>query len=653
MTPLLLASVVDVTIIMTLALLASAALRRSSAAMRHTVLAAAIIAAVLAPALEHFLPRLPVLHWGDAAPAVSSGAIVSAVAVPAASVTAAFPQSPPAIPWAMLLVAVWSLGALVTLGGLLIGLMRLARVTAGGSPVREGRWRELADALSQAHAMRQRVVILQSDDPAILITCGLWRPTIVLPAGADQWTDERRRIVLDHELAHIRRHDGAMQLGGELVRVMHWFNPLVWMACRRLRQESECACDDVVLSSGIEAAEYATHLLDVATLVAHRHQAWASAPAIAHPSTLERRIAAMLNPQRNRRLLTRRAWASVVLASIAVIVPLAAASIAPADSPAPLAATTRDVTLAVLPPALVDTPVPAAQPGSKASRPRAKVPAAAAAPPVTAAARESSPAVAPALMPPAPTGAAAQSAPGTMTGVVLDQSGAVLPGATVVLTDTELNTSRTIASDTSGRFTFRNLQSASYVIAVSLPGFATVTALAPVAPGGNITRVLMLPVGTLEEAIMVTCAGSPLAAGPVSTGPGARRTADRRVGERESIRNGWTRLIQTILPVLSAQQAFAPAPVRVGGNVRPPRKLMDVRPQCPASLPAASATVSLVGRIDPDGVMKELRPISLESPGELIQSALDAVRQWRYSPTLLNGQPVNVSIVIQVGYGVR
>ena len=111
--------------------------------------------------------------------------------------------------------------------------------------------------------------------------------------------------------------------------------------------------------------------------------------------------------------------------------------------------------------------------------------------------------------------------------------------------------------------------------------------------------------------------------------------------------------MQAIMPVLSAQQAFASLPVRVGGNVRPPRKVMDVKPDCPASLPAASATVSLVGRLDSEGLLKDLRPISVESPAELVQSALDAVRQWKYTPTLLNGQPVNVSIVIQVGYGVR
>ena len=649
-----LATIVDVTIILTLALLAGVALKRASAAVRHTVLAAAIVAAVLAPALELFLPQLPVIHWGDAVPAVSSGPILSSVAAPAGSVTTVLPQPRPAIPWTMLLVAAWSLGALGTLGGLLIGLRRLARLTASSSPVREGRWRELADTLSQAHAMRRSVIILQSDDPALLVTCGLWRPKIILPAGADQWTDERRRIVLDHEMAHIRRRDGTMQLVGELLRAMHWFNPLVWMACRRLRQESECACDDVVLSSGIEPAEYATHLLDVATHVAHGHQAWASAPAIAHPSTLERRIAAMLNQQRNRRPLTRRSWATAVLASVAVIVPLAAASIAPADSPTAVSATASDVALVPALSAPVDAPRSTVVQRDASSRRSATPATLPTRPRLTAGRRDPSPIAVPPLTHTVSTAAVDPSDPGVATGLVLDQSGAVLPGATVVITDTEWRRTRTTQSDGIGRFTFANLQPANYVIAVSLPGFATVTALAPVGSGGNVTRVITLPVGALEEAIMVTCAATPVAARPARTGQAvARHIPNPRGGEGVSLRVGWMRLMQAIVPVLSAQQPFPQPPVRVGGNVRPPRKVTDVKPDCPSSLPAANATVSLVGRVDSDGVMKDLRPISVESPAELVQSALDAVRQWKYTPTLLNGQPVNVSIVIQVGYGAR
>src|SRR5206468_3458320 len=87
------------------------------------------------------------------------------------------------------------------------------------------------------------------------------------------WTDERARIVLSHEIAHIRRGDWLAQMLGEVLRAIHWFNPLVWIVCRRLRQESEHACDDAVLGSGVAAADYASHLLDLARTVNAASQA--------------------------------------------------------------------------------------------------------------------------------------------------------------------------------------------------------------------------------------------------------------------------------------------------------------------------------------------------------------------------------------------
>ena len=109
------------------------------------------------------------------------------------------------------------------------------------------------------------------------------------------------------KLAHIARRDWALQIAAETVRAVYWFNPLIWIACRRLRDESEQACDDTVLRRGIDAADYASHLLAVARQVLTADRGWASAPAVANASTLERRIAAMLNASRNREPLTRPA----------------------------------------------------------------------------------------------------------------------------------------------------------------------------------------------------------------------------------------------------------------------------------------------------------------------------------------------------------
>ena len=78
------------------------------------------------------------------------------------------------------------------------------------------------------------------------------------------WPRERIGIVLRHELAHVQRGDWAVQVAAELLKSVYWFNPVLWVVGRRLRLESEHACDDAVMNSGIEASSYASHLVDLA-----------------------------------------------------------------------------------------------------------------------------------------------------------------------------------------------------------------------------------------------------------------------------------------------------------------------------------------------------------------------------------------------------
>ena len=82
------------------------------------------------------------------------------------------------------------------------------------------------------------------------IACGVIRPTVVLPAAADDWPDDRVRVVLLHELAHVRRRDCLTQAVADAACAVFWFNPLAWMAVRELRRERERACDDMVLAAG-------------------------------------------------------------------------------------------------------------------------------------------------------------------------------------------------------------------------------------------------------------------------------------------------------------------------------------------------------------------------------------------------------------------
>ena len=109
-------------------------------------------------------------------------------------------------------------------------------------------------------------------------------------------------------------------------------------------------------------------------------------------------------------------------------------------------------------------------------------------------------------------------------------------------------------------------------------------------------------------------------------------------------------------PVMMAFAAAAPpppppvAPVRVGGNIKQPTKTKDVRPVYPAIAQSArvQGVVIVEAVIGPDGRVtdaKILRSIPL-----LDQAALDAVRQWEFTPTLLNGVPVPVIMTVTVNF---
>ena len=132
-----------------------------------------------------------------------------------------------------------------------------------------------------------------SDQVEMAFAFDAFTPTIILPASAEEWSDDRRRAVLLHELAHIRRRDLIGHVIAGVACAVYWFNPFVWAAARRLRVESELASDDVVLESGVRPSDYAQHLLDLVTSVGQG--APTVALAMARPREFEGRLVAILD----------------------------------------------------------------------------------------------------------------------------------------------------------------------------------------------------------------------------------------------------------------------------------------------------------------------------------------------------------------------
>ena len=304
LTALLVESTLKVSLVMLAALVAVACLRRRSAALRHWILSAAIVAAMAAPLLGLDMPSWHIPLDALPRPQLLAATVpAAAIIVPPPSVEGAKGSHPASgaslAATAAAIETTWIAGTAVSLLFLIIGLGRLAWVASSARRVTGGRWAYLAAEVARDYGLRRPVVILQSDHPALLVTWGFVQPKVILPRTAQDWTDARIRVVLSHELAHIRRGDWLIQMLAEIARAGFWFNPVMWIACRRLRQESEQAADDVVLHAGVDGSEYAAHLLDLARAFS-RHRPWMPAPAIARPSSLERRVRAMLNVRIDR-----------------------------------------------------------------------------------------------------------------------------------------------------------------------------------------------------------------------------------------------------------------------------------------------------------------------------------------------------------------
>jgi beta-lactamase regulating signal transducer with metallopeptidase domain len=348
------------TLLLLAALALNLALRGRAAAVRHLVWSAALAGLLLLPLLGMAVPgwSIPGLAWGgnaavSADPAAAAAHVFAELDAPApASLpdanlapAAGMPPLPPEVAsavaaavapprsaeaplaasgWARWLLAVWAAGALGVLGWLAVGYLRMMRLVRGTVRVTEPEWLQRVSVLADALGIRRPVTLLHGDHGMMPVTCGIVWPVILIPPAAEEWSPERRRAVLLHELAHIRRQDCLTQLLAQLCCAVFWFHPVVWFAARQMRIERERACDDVVLRFGTRASDYAVFLLEVARGFRGSPLSAPAVVSMARPSQLEGRLLAVLDARRPRTVPSGRLYAVAAAAALGVVVPLAA-----------------------------------------------------------------------------------------------------------------------------------------------------------------------------------------------------------------------------------------------------------------------------------------------------------------------------------------
>jgi beta-lactamase regulating signal transducer with metallopeptidase domain len=228
--------------------------------------------------------------------------------------------------WLRAVGIVWLLGALAILARFVAGTLAVSRLARRSERVDDGRWLSLTQRIAMRVGVARPMTLLRSARFDVPVTWGIVYPVVLLPDDADEWSDERRRYVLVHEMAHVKRVDAFTQLVAQLTLAAFWFNPFVWLAAHRMRVEREHACDDYVLREGTPASTYAADLLAMVRSLGTtgRAQPAFAALAMARPDELETRMQAILDPAQDRASLSSRSTLGLAFCSMLLLVPLAA-----------------------------------------------------------------------------------------------------------------------------------------------------------------------------------------------------------------------------------------------------------------------------------------------------------------------------------------
>ena len=219
---------------------------------------------------------------------------------------------------------------------------------------------------------------------------------------------------------------------------------------------------------------------------------------------------------------------------------------------------------------------------------------------------------------------AAQSGFASLTGRATDEHGRGVQGVTLSLANEVRQSKYEVKSNADGDFEFVGLPAGEYIFGARAIGFQDVKEAISVG-GKNLQRNVSLKLGTLQETIILKFAPDTEQDQPVRDTPDIGQT------------------------VTAAKKECAVVPT--GGRIVPPRKIRDAYPYYPSSLRGiwTEGTVQMEALIGVDGHVADVRVIGDAQP-DLAHSAVAAVREWRYTETMLNCTPVEVTMAVTVNF---
>jgi len=280
------------TLVIALASLLAFVFRRSSAAYRSAIWSTALGSLILLPLLSLVIPSWEIAQVEMTAPdkpnveAAGPAAPASSRNSPSPTVGGVTNAGEPAGAGteviggagrqsyfsfgakylSVIFIAIWLSGLAFLLSRLTVHAGRVRKICREASDNDDA---DVSDVIAEAISnlgIHRPVRVAWSEDTSMPFSCGLWKPTVILPTSGRLWPRDRKRAVLLHELAHVVRWDYMWHLLIQLACALHWPNPAVWHAERRNALERERACDDYALRFGTPSDVYASELLQIARL---------------------------------------------------------------------------------------------------------------------------------------------------------------------------------------------------------------------------------------------------------------------------------------------------------------------------------------------------------------------------------------------------
>ena len=220
--------------------------------------------------------------------------------------------------------------------------------------------------------------------------------------------------------------------------------------------------------------------------------------------------------------------------------------------------------------------------------------------------------------------AAAQSGFVSFTGRVTDEQDRGVGGVAVTLANDARQAKYEVKTFGDGRFEFVGLPAGQYKFEVVGPGFRSIKEDLTIG-NQNVQRDFKMRIGMLQETVTLRFNPSETGKEPVNDAPGVGRSVE------------------------PAKWECVASPE--GGYIVPPKKIRDAHPYYPSALRGTwtEGTVVMEARIGLDGYVAEVNVLKSPQP-DLAQSAVAAVREWRYTETLLNCTPVEVMMTVTVNF---